>query len=211
MSATGGWDDDDTPVESPHGRARASERPTDQWSFTAPFEGVVPHLYKDSRGNVTCGVGFLVTDEQSLGRYPWSPNTQAATADYRLVKAEPFERKGTDGKTRPQPAVHYMQLCKARLSELGMRAVFAVKVAEMQRAIAQDWKLAQCPEAARIALIDMAFNLGPRGLNEFAKLHRAVINGDWETAAKECARGGVQPARNEATAFLFRTLLAPQP
>lgn len=209
MSNTGGWDaDSKTPVESAHGRARN----TDQWSFTSPFESVVPHLYKDSLGFITCGVGFLVTDEQSLGRFPWQPNTQAAIADYRLVKAEPFERKGTDGKMRPQPARHYMQLCKARLSELGMRAVFAVKVAEMQRAITQDWKLAQCPEAARIALIDMAFNLGPRGLNEFAKLHRAVINGDWATAAKECHRAPpVSEARNEATAFLFRSLLAPQP
>lgn len=209
MSNTGGWDADAlTPVESAHGRARN----TDQWSFTAPHEGVVPHLYKDSLGFVTCGVGFLVTDEQSLGRYPWSPNTQSAIADYRLVKAEPHMRKGTDGAWRPQPARHYMQFCKSRLSELGMRVVFGVKVAEFRRALAQDWKFATCPEMAQVALIDMAFNLGVGGLNKFAKLHRAVINGDWETAAKECHRAPpVSEARNAATSLLFRSLLAPQP
>jgi len=60
------------------------------------------------------------------------------------------------------------------------------------------------PEPVQEALFDMAFNLGLGGLKKFPKMLQAVDAGDWETAAQECHRAGIQAARNEETAALFR-------
>src|SRR5690242_19096293 len=105
-----------------------------QWDFTAPFEGAIPHLYLDSRGNPTCGVGFLVADEAALRRLPWSPDARAAEADYQLVKVAPV------GRT----AEFYRQFCNARLSDAAMRAGFANRCAAVRKALA-DWHLERYP------------------------------------------------------------------
>ena len=41
-------------------------------------------------------------------------------------------------------------------------------------------------EARQAALIDMAFQLGARGLSGFKKMHEALQCGDWQTASIEC-------------------------
>lgn len=166
---------------------------TDQWAFTAPFEGIVPHLYLDTRGNPTCGVGFLVTGNVELSRMPWSPDVQAAQADLQLVLEEP----------PGLPAHRYARLCKARLSELAMRTIFDRKVAEMRRAMTREWHLSTLPESVQLALVDMAYNMGAYALSKFAKLRAACVARDWRAAAAECSRKGVQDARNDATRGLF--------
>lgn len=168
----------------------------DQWSFTAPFEGVVPHLYLDTTGLPTCGVGFAVPTEQQLLRCgPWLPNALTALADYRRVRVA----------ERGHVAAWYERHCTARLSEPTMRAVFVSRVTECRRAI-RDWELERLPDAAQVALVDMAYNLGAAGLGRYDKLQAAVRACDWATAAAECHRRGVQPARNTATAALFMSL-----
>lgn len=165
----------------------------DQWSFTAPHEGIVPHLYLDTRGNVTCGVGFLVPDEKALVRLPWSPDVQAAQADYWAVK------RATPGRV----ASAYKPLCKARLTEVDMRALFDEHVEVFRKRMDPAWKLAHWPEPVRIALTDMAFNLGVSGLNKYRRLQVAVFARQWHIAAEECSRRGVSQARNDATRNMF--------
>lgn len=204
----GNWDDDSTtPVASPHGRSRWN----DQWSFTAPFEGIIPHIYKDSLGLITCGVGFLIPNVGALSRFPWFPSLQDAVADYKLVEAEPYQYKTPAGQERVRTASHYRQFCKARLTEPAMRAVFNARIADIRKLLHKDWQLARCPEQAQVALIDMAYNLGVGGLNRFVKLRAAVLAQDWATAAKECNRRGIQQPRNDATAELFRGLAGERP
>lgn len=169
----------------------------DQWSFTAPHEGIVPHLYLDTRGNVTCGVGFLVTSEAELVRLPWRPNAQEAIADYRAVK---IAKPGL-------VASAYRMLCKARLSDADMRRLFDIHVQEFRKRMDPAWKLANWPVPVQIALVDMAFNLGVGGLAKYRRLHVAVFARQWDVAAAECSRRGIGAARNEATRQLFLSAL----
>jgi GH24 family phage-related lysozyme (muramidase) len=167
----------------------------DQWTFTAPFEGIVPWLYKDSKGNVTCGVGFLVADEDALRRLPWSPSFEYARLDFQAVHDAPA------GHT---PAF-YKPLCKARLSDVSMRAVFDRNVTAVRTALGP-LHLERCPLPAQIALVDMAYNLGAANLLSVKKwphLLAAVRAGQWAIAAEECHREDIQPARNAATRALF--------
>lgn len=165
----------------------------DQWSFTSPFEGAVPHLYLDTRGNVTAGVGFLVFDEATLGRLPWRPSVQDAIADFHHVR---IAEKG-------HAASFYKPMCKARLNEIDMRRLFDLHVTAFRKQIDPAWHLNNWPECAQIALVDMAFNLGAGGLAKYRKLHVAVFARQWAVAAAECTRNGVGVARNEATRQLF--------
>lgn len=164
-----------------------------QWGFTAPFEGIVPHLYLDTRANVTCGVGFLVPDEATLVRLPWWPSIPDAIADYRTVKAA----------APGHAASFYKPLCHARLSEANMRRLFDMHVTAFRKQLDPTWHLNQWPECAQVALVDMAFNLGVGGLAKYAHLRTAIFARRWDLAASECHRAGISDARNEAAKQLF--------
>lgn len=173
----------------------------DQWSFTSPFEGVVPHLYLDSEGLPTAGVGFLIPTADDLRQYAWSPNVQEAQADYLLIKELP------KGHT---PAF-YRKVCRARLSEDHMREVFDRKVAEFRRAMGA-WKLERQPVEVQVALVDIAYNIGVDGLARYKQLKVAIDTRDWKSAADECHRRDTANSpglakRNAATRDLFLALL----
>jgi hypothetical protein len=55
-----------------------------------------------------------------------------------------------------------------------------------------------------MALLDMAYNLGPAGLLKgYPRMLSAVEAGDWAQAAAECVRGGIGAARNAWTKQQF--------
>lgn len=164
-----------------------------QWDFTARHEGVVPHLYKDTRNLVTCGVGFLVPDQAALKKFQWTPNLQEAVADWILLQDAPA------GKL----PMFYRKICHARLSEDAMRQFFQNEVIERRKALQRDWNLSRLPPSVQVALTDMAFNVGVDGLFKYRKLRAAVQAKDWATAARECHRNGPSEARNTETAALF--------
>ena len=60
------------------------------------------------------------------------------------------------------------------------------------------------PDSAKMALLDMAYNLGPNGLLKgYPKMLQAVETGNWAEAAAQCARGGIGAARNAWTSQQF--------
>ena len=167
------------------------------WEFTAQWEGAVDHCYLDTAGVVTVGVGFALHSLQDVWKLPWSPNAQAACADWNIVK----------GQAKGHLASFYKRFCMARLPVAHMRPLFAAKMQGFQKLIAERWKLYDQPINAQVALSDLVWNVGPAGLNKFAKLHAAVMARDWETAAVESRRKGIGDARNIATGALFRALV----
>jgi hypothetical protein len=60
------------------------------------------------------------------------------------------------------------------------------------------------PLSAQIALWDMIYNLGPPKLrSEFPRMRQAILDGDWEAAARESERGGISDERNQFVHDLF--------
>lgn len=179
----------------------------DQWAFTALFEGVIPHLYLDSLGNVTCAVGELVLSEQAARRLPWSPSGDGALVDYHLVKAAPVGHV----------ASWYRPLTKCRLAEPDMRSLFLVRVAQFRKDLQRTgWRIERIPAPGQVALVDMAYNLGvgapgKGGLNgDFPSFRRAIEAGNWARAAAEChRRPPVSEARNKATAAQLLACVTP--
>jgi hypothetical protein len=61
------------------------------------------------------------------------------------------------------------------------------------------------PSEVRLALFDMIFNLGATKLNKsYLSFNLAIAKADWEKAAKECFRNGIQLTRNNYVKDLFQ-------
>jgi hypothetical protein len=64
------------------------------------------------------------------------------------------------------------------------------------------------PDAIKLALLDMIYNLGPAGLLKgFPRLVAAVQSGNWAQAAEHCTRRGPAPARNNWTKQQFLSVV----
>lgn len=167
-----------------------------QWDFTAPFEGVVPHMYLDSRDNVTAGVGFLIRGEiDAMNLFADSHSGSNISADFhRISKSEPGRLMS-----------YYAALTNCRLPDSVMKAEFYRRMGVTQKeltALFTAWDTFAL--SARTALLDMAYNLGTPALrNKWPHLRAAVPSHDWKACALECLRDGVQPKRNLATHALF--------
>lgn len=186
-------------------------------SQTEVFEGRVPWIYLDPKGNPTTACGFLIATLNSALVLPFQiidamtkmqrPATQAEiSADYSRVKNSTFG---------PQFAAGYYKWAMSVFLENAV-------IDEMLRGV-----LLQCdddlrnlfpkyptfPDPAKLALLDMRYNLGLRGLEEYVELARCLdaITPDFMGAAAECGRNqgdrGFQK-RNDWTRAQFRAAAA---
>lgn len=167
-----------------------------QWEFTAPYEGIVPHMYLDSRDNVTAGVGFLIRGEiDAENLFGKNHSSQNIRADFDQV------RKSEPGRLSP----YYAALTNCRLEKSDMKLEFHRRMGLVQnelRALFPSFD--SFPEAAQVALRDMGYNLGTTALrNKWPHLRAAIPSHNWKACALECLRDGVPPARNLATHALF--------
>ena len=119
-------------------------------------EGNKPRVYEDSKGNRTIGIGFNLEDE----------GNRRFLEEQGIDINELFDgRELSDRETKI-------------LYNHSLRQAF-------EDAQKFDPNLAQRPEAARMAIVDMAFNLGLTRLNKFKKMKAGLMNNDYQTAADE--------------------------
>ena len=150
----------------------------------------MPHLYLDTLGNATVGIGHLVPDFAAALSLPFSP---AITG-----------REWHDLTTAPKGmrASAYRLDTQGRLTDAQIDALLEQDIAAVEALLrARFPEYASWPDAADAAMRDVAFNAGLTG---FPKLCAAARVGDWATCALECHRTGISESRNERTAQLFR-------
>lgn len=156
-------------------------------------EGVVPHLYVDTTGNITCGVGFLVPSWKDVAQYAWD-NQQEATADYRYL-AEQLRLFPKDFIGRPMK--FYKERTTARLKSVDEQ--LARKIAQFERLLSEHGlKVTGMPWQAYQVTIDLVYQVGVAGLiNNFPSYCAAIARADWARAAKECSVKQAGKERNE--------------
>ena len=165
-------------------------------------EGVVPNLYLDTLGLVTCGVGHMIPNANAMAGIPMvrSDSSEASLADkvtewYRVKHLEPARL----------PA-YYEANTTLRMTPGAITSLQDNDVDGFRQGLRSSLPgFDAFPEPAQEALLDMAFQLGARGLvDKFPHLVASVKARDWKTCAAECHRAGIQDWRNAATADLFR-------
>lgn len=172
-------------------------------------EGSVPHLYLDITGNVTVGVGNLLMNVQAALRLPFIVEATGAPASPAQIESE-FNRVAR--QEAGHPASYYEQFCRLRLPDREIDALLDRRIDEFEAGLRRHFdNFDGFPEQVRLAMLDMAFNLGIAGLiNKFPSFARAASAGDWATCARECRRRQVQDTRNEAVKRLFLSAVGPR-
>jgi len=165
------------------------------------FEGRIAHLYLDTKGLVTVGVGKMLRNEAAALKLPFVRRADGVratpaeiSADFRAVLAQPKGKlAGSYRKFTlldlPNPAIDDLLKITVDGFEADLRARLP--------------GYATAPAPAKAALLDMAYNLGTDGLLLYKNLKAAVAKGDWRRAAAECHRNGPSPERNDWTRDQF--------
>lgn len=163
------------------------------------FEGRVHWMYLDTVGVVTVGVGQALPTATSALAYPFQrPNAEFASreeilAEYESVKAMP----------RGKVAKAYRRSTSLLLADDAidkiLRNSIQVGVIDELRILFASFD--SFPDPAKLALIDMAFNLGitklRRGYPNFCGLVKQQL---WQAASSRCHRIGPSDERNAWTA-----------
>lgn len=197
-------------------RLNAAANDPDYRAQLAAFEGSIPHMYLDTRGLVTVGIGRMLPTPASalLIRFVHRHGQQAATpseinAAYLAVR----------GSIAGRPAAAYRDLTDLDLGpgEADRLLTEALTAAEAGCGrLFGGWN--HFPLPAQLALLDMVYNMGEgravtpaerqagqreHGLYQFHRLRESAAREDWVAASRECHRVGIQPARDTWTRNKF--------
>lgn len=165
-------------------------------------EGCINHMYLDTNGYVTIGIGFLLPNAESAtelhfqNKHTLNPaNKKEIIHEYKIIQAM------TTGKN----AAAYEPYTKLILSKEKIEAELNKRVREIYGQIERKIpNLSTYPTTAQEAVLDMAYNIGAVGLEKkFPRFIRSFIEKNWETCASECHRKGIGNARNTSTSKLF--------
>lgn len=168
------------------------------------FEGCVPWMYRDTVGKVTVGVGLMLPDAQAAQALPFLLNNRPATPEE--IAAE-YAR--VDAMTLGKAAAFYKIPASLELSQQTIDARLLSVLQAFEADLRAEFpRYDVFPDAIKMALLDMIYNLGPAGLfHGFPHLVDAVQSGNWSLAADHCTRRGPAPARNDWTKQQFLSVV----
>src|SRR5205807_514531 len=130
--------------------------------FVAPFEGNIPHMYVDTKGYVTVGIGNMlpnVTAARLLAFVNRTTKNAASaddiSADYKAVSTQP----------KAKAARWYRQFTRLDLPDVAVNALFRARIDDFRKQLIKSYpRYESYPDAAQLAMLDMAFNLGTTAL-----------------------------------------------
>lgn len=164
------------------------------------FEGSVPWMYLDTAGRVTVGIGLMLPSLEAARILPFAFGDRKATIE---EIAQEFARvsamkPGLLAKLyrRAQSLTLSDDAINGRLHQtlLGFEGYLRAHLAGYDG----------LPDAAKLGLLDMVYNLGPGKLfAEYPELLKAVLEGNWKAAAAASFRRGPATARNAWTRQQF--------
>ncbi|MFL0800106.1 MAG: hypothetical protein K6L80_06655 [Agarilytica sp.] len=171
------------------------------------YEGKISHMYLDSKGYVTVGVGHLLKDLASAQKLSFkkSNNTPASKddiqLDYEAVKQQPKNRL----------ASFYKRHTALTLSNTDINALTDKHIDSFEGELKRIYSdFPSFPSEVRLALFDLIFNVGMTDLNNnWPSLKKAVKAKDWATAATESSRKSpISAERNKYVKDLFEKAAA---
>jgi GH24 family phage-related lysozyme (muramidase) len=168
------------------------------------FEGYTDYMYLDSKGNVTIGVGILLA---SAGAAKSAGITFKNRKTKKTATPAEIEKDYNSVKGAPKGMLESKYEKYTELVATGGLDTRLQKELSQAKSDAKAYypDFGNLPDSVQWALVDMAFNLGGAGLKKYAKLKTALEKAvqskakeDWEAAAKESNRNGIQSSRNNA-------------
>ena len=190
-------------------------------SFNEPFEGSIPYMYLDILGLVTVGVGNLIDPVELATALPFrfknkpgiagvagAPASQdQITAEWQKLKTNQSLAKAGHKACEP--------ITDLELSDDAIESLIAQRLGQNEAFLKKRPAFSAFdawPADAQMALLSMAWAMGPGAFQGFPNFSAACQRGDFKTAAAECRMSeagnpGVVP-RNRANALLFSNAAA---
>jgi GH24 family phage-related lysozyme (muramidase) len=170
------------------------------------YEGWVNHLYVDSTGNVTVGVGHLVADKASatglplyklLKDVPGEPaSAKEKESEFSVVAALQKGYRAAWYKKHTSLAMKDGDIARYRDDHIADFHAHLVRIYTRTGGYPADFD--DLPTKVQQALFDMIFNVGPAGVTgKFKNFDAALKAGDWKKAATESHRPQVAASRND--------------
>jgi GH24 family phage-related lysozyme (muramidase) len=167
------------------------------------WEGTIPWMYLDTRGNVTVGCGAMLPNPGAACNLPFqSPaggdaSPDEIVADFNRVKA----------MSPARPAGFYEADTSPTLTKPVITTLLSATVAHNDATLCTAFSgWGGFPASVKVALLDMEYNVGEGELlRGYPKMDAAIRAGDWRGAADQCHRNGISDARNDWTRYLFLT------
>lgn len=177
------------------------------WALNEPWEGAIPHFYRDTKNLVTVGLGQLVDPGPLAVAMPMlrADGTRATTQEiwdeWRVIKTAP----GLDVKGWKAAA----KLCKLHLSKSEMERLALLKLDANATRLAKRWsKFSTWPADAQAALSSWAWACGPAAA--YPKMSAALAVGNFFAASFQINADENAPAgstihkRNTANRCMLR-------
>ncbi len=172
-------------------------------AFQEPFEGRFDHMYLDTVGLVTVGIGCMIPSAAAAREIPFMSLGLARPADPEVVAADWARVKSAPPKML---AKRYAPYTSVRLTDKAIDDLHAKAVSIHVGILAANVHgFADMPWPVQKALFELEFSMGWQRLTGFVKMFAAINAGDYVTAAAESGRTTVKPERNEAVASWFRS------
>lgn len=179
------------------------------------FEGNYSHMYLDTGGNVTVGVGEMLPNlaaAQKLAfvRRPDPTSKPPVVAGLAMEDEIKTDFDNVNKQTAGKLASYYKQFTKLDLTDSVIDSLLKLRVMQFTAQLVASFPdFNSYPDEARAPLFDMAYNLGTGKLtSQFPNFCKAVKDKDWAKAATECKRGGISDARNDWTKSQFEAAAA---
>lgn len=167
------------------------------------FEGTVPHMYLDTTGHVTVGIGCLLATPQVAIALVWQWRSGAGGEPGPVEISDEWLR--VHGAVAGMRADAYRPLTRMELLPSEVDRLFRRRLDQTIEVLAQAYPLwPEWPLEAQLAALDMAFNLGPYAVpRKWPRLSAALRAMDWRAAAEHSHRPQSRDRRNEAVRELF--------
>lgn len=175
--------------------ARSTTIPGDSLERTKRFEGSINHMYLDTVGAVTVGVGRMLPDAEAAAKLAFVRNADQASATPQEIKDE---FAVIHGKEKGKVASFYKQFTTLHLTDATIEALLTENLEGVVNGLSGKLPdYGSYPVKVQEALVDMAFNLGLNGLmTKFPKFVGHIKKRDWKAAAGESKREGISDTRN---------------
>ncbi len=184
----------------------------------ADYEGYIKHLYIDTLGNITVGVGHLLPSKNSVSGITLYKTqdkilTQPATLQEKMDEYEKIKKlawgKTITAKSYGKHTTLVMK--KSDIDFLTNKHIDTFSI-DLKNAYTKEKgfldKFENFENNLQLALFDMVFNLGATKLkNRFPKFNAALKSGDYEKMAKESHRSDVNNERNDYVRDLLLSLI----
>ncbi|WP_053227844.1 glycoside hydrolase family protein [Solirubrobacter soli] len=182
--------------------ARSVTLPAGTLERTKRFEGAITHMYLDTVGKVTVGVGRMLPDAAAAQKIAFVRNADSAAASQQEIADEFAAIKA---KEAGKVASVYKASTTLHVTAATIDALLTDDLTNVVTGLQSKFPdYASYPENVQGALIDMAFNLGLHGLmTKFPTFVGLIKKKDFKGAAAESRRNGISDDRNSEIAKLL--------